>query len=78
MTKALDFVLESIEKSSCSSLTRVVLGDQEPSFDKVDTPELISETLNQSQKDAIAFALGANEIALILGPPGRLTIFWFH
>ncbi|KKF92869.1 DNA polymerase alpha-associated DNA helicase A [Ceratocystis platani] len=32
--------------------------------------EWVDETLNQSQKDAIRFALGSREVALIHGPPG--------
>ncbi|KKA26751.1 hypothetical protein TD95_000862 [Thielaviopsis punctulata] len=32
--------------------------------------EWVDETLNDSQKDAIRFALGSREIALIHGPPG--------
>ena len=37
--------------------------------------EWVDESLNESQKDAIRFALGSREVALIHGPPG--VSIWF-
>ncbi len=39
----------------------------DPEFGKI---EWVDPTLNDSQKDAIRFALASREIALIHGPPG--------
>jgi len=61
-----------------SYFMRVVFGLTTPSpvpADLSSDPELssiewIDPTLNDSQKDAIRFALASREIALIHGPPG--------
>lgn len=50
-------------------LRELLLGDREPSFNE----KLVSErnvTLNESQQQAVEFALQANDIAIIHGPPG--------
>ena len=43
-------------------------------LDSVESPDekidFIDPTLNDSQKDAIKFALASREVALIHGPPG--------
>lgn len=71
--------LKKMDEWQLSPLIRVVFGLEAPSNlaqqgsshttleDKI---EFIDPTLNESQKDAIRFALGAREIALIHGPPG--------
>jgi len=54
-----------------SSFLRVLFGLTSPS--PVSEPievEWIDPSLNDSQKDAIKFALGSREVALIHGPPG--------
>lgn len=66
--------LQKMQPAEHSMLIRVLFGQSSP------TPVLDSEltnevqwkdpTLNQSQKDAIRFALATREIALIHGPPG--------
>jgi len=58
-----------------SSFVRVLFGLTTPSpvsRDLVDEKDLdwIDPTLNDSQKDAIRFALASKEVALIHGPPG--------
>lgn len=59
-----------------SLLNQVLLGQQQPSIVKqIDDLEFFDDTLNDSQKDAVRFALSSQDIALIHGPPGvRLQI----
>lgn len=56
-----------------SHFMRVAFGHTsplQPDTDSADSVEFIDPTLNDSQKDAIRFALAAKDIALIHGPPG--------
>lgn len=55
-----------------SSFVRVLFGLTTPSpvSDEQGDLEWIDPSLNESQKDAIKFALGSREVALIHGPPG--------
>ena len=70
--------LEKMSESEYSIFTRVLFGLSSPSpvgTDLTSDPEFgklewIDPTLNDSQKDAIRFALASKEIALIHGPPG--------
>lgn len=70
--------LQKMGESEYSSFVRVVFGLSSPSpvpkdlsteeeYGKI---EWIDPTLNDSQKEAIRFALASREIALIHGPPG--------
>lgn len=68
--------LKKMEEREFSPLIRVVFGLESPSKPP-ESPEasksnmeFFDSTLNDSQKDAVCFALGAREIALIHGPPG--------
>ncbi|KAB5536513.1 DNA helicase [Coniochaeta sp. 2T2.1] len=79
--KRMKFTMEKMEKMSESEQSifmRVLFGLATPSpvpadlsedeeFGKIDW---VDPTLNDSQKDAIQFALASKEIALIHGPPG--------
>ncbi|OIW35059.1 DNA helicase [Coniochaeta ligniaria NRRL 30616] len=79
--KRMKFTMEKMEKMSESEQSifiRVLFGLSTPStvpadlssdeeFGKIDW---VDPTLNESQKDAIRFALASKEIALIHGPPG--------
>jgi DNA polymerase alpha-associated DNA helicase A len=67
-----------MSESEYSSFVRVLFGltspapvpenlTADPEFGKI---EWIDPTLNDSQKEAIRFALASKEIALIHGPPG--------
>lgn len=69
MLKALD----QLKDHTRSTLAQVLLQQKMPSIPK-DVPDLqfFDDTLNDSQKDAVRFALASPEIALIHGPPGRL------
>ena len=75
--------LEKMGESEYSIFMRVLFGLSSPSllpadlaadveFGKIDW---IDPTLNDSQKDAIRFALASKEIALIHGPPGVVGSF---
>lgn len=63
-----------MKEDEYSSFIRTLFGHGTPS--PVSDPgiiEWIDPSLNDSQKDAIKFALGAREMALIHGPPGVST-----
>jgi DNA polymerase alpha-associated DNA helicase A len=70
--------LQKMGESEYSSFIRVLFGLSSPSpvpqnlstSDEVGNIEWIDPTLNDSQKDAIQFALASREVALIHGPPG--------
>lgn len=68
--------LQKMQEREFSTLIRVVFGLESPS-EASESPQaleskidFVDSTLNDSQKDAVRFALGAREIALIHGPPG--------
>lgn len=70
--------LNKMDESEYSSLTRVLFGLSSPSpvatdltkDESVGNLDWFDPTLNDSQKDAIRFALASREVALIHGPPG--------
>lgn len=65
--------LESLEESEQTTLMRVLFGQATPTpvdMDSVGSIDFIDPTLNDSQKEAIRFALASREVALIHGPPG--------
>ncbi|KAI7894415.1 P-loop containing nucleoside triphosphate hydrolase protein [Mucor mucedo] len=66
--------LERLQKKSQeggSNLTNVLLGQSDLSTPQLmDDIQFFDETLNDSQKEAVRFALGSPEISLIHGPPG--------
>lgn len=51
-------------------LRRVLLGEREPKFTLQELVPEDAANLNASQRDAIAFALSAQDVAIIHGPPG--------
>ena len=51
------------------TLRKVVMGEREPKFHPQPVGDFFTE-LNQSQKDAVEFALTASDLAIIHGPPG--------
>ncbi|KAI9138556.1 P-loop containing nucleoside triphosphate hydrolase protein [Paraphysoderma sedebokerense] len=70
LTEALNALLAHFTKSP-TSLTRVLFGLQDPSYESsIPKIDFYNPNLNDSQKDAVKFALSAREIALIHGPPG--------
>lgn len=70
--------LAKMEEREYSSFIRVLFGLSSPSPVPADLTkdaevgeiEWVDPTLNDSQKDAIRFALASSEIGLIHGPPG--------
>lgn len=71
--------LQKMSESDYTPFIRVLFGMTSPTPVPVDLRELdeevkqiqfIDPTLNESQKDAIRFAIFSREIALIHGPPG--------
>ena len=80
--------LKKMEEKDYTFLIRILFGLEPPTLvaseqdestkTEVHKIDFIDPTLNDSQKDAIKFALSSTEIALIHGPPGvsgRLNIF---
>ena len=51
-------------------LRDVLLGKQNAVFNKIEKHNPFNPNLNDSQKDAVAFALSAEDVAIIHGPPG--------
>lgn len=71
--------LKKMEESQYTTLARVLFGLEAPSPISANSEDLKAQmeqmhffdpTLNDSQKDAIRFALASPEVALIHGPPG--------
>ena len=71
--------LQSLPESQYSPLIRVLFGHSSPTPIPKDLDdsesgagklEFTDNNLNESQKEAIKFALASREIALIHGPPG--------
>ena len=71
--------LRKMEEKDHSTLIRTLFGRESPSpvpedsgvlSTDFDSLEFFDPTLNDSQKNAVRFALASKEIALIHGPPG--------
>lgn len=71
--------LKTMEEREYSTLTRVLFGLESPApvssglddSESISGPiEFVDQTLNDSQKEAVQFALASREVALIHGPPG--------
>ena len=56
--------------SRLAMLRDVLLAKQSASFEKIETHQALNKNLNDSQNQAVAFALSANDVAIIHGPPG--------
>jgi DNA polymerase alpha-associated DNA helicase A len=76
--------LAKMEEREYTPFIRVLFGLSSPSpvpadlekDEEVGEIEWVDPTLNDSQKDAIRFALASREIALIHGPPGVSPFYW--
>ncbi len=68
--------LEGLEKASQAANSRfadlrdVLLGLRSPAYHLIDEPATLDTTLNDSQLEAVRFALSAEDVAIIHGPPG--------
>ena len=64
--------LRKMEESEYTSLTRVLFGLDipTPASQGEAEVEFFDQMLNDSQRDAVRFALASREVALIHGPPG--------
>ncbi|CAO3677560.1 unnamed protein product [Rhizopus microsporus] len=70
MLKGLEALQQRCDEGG-SRLINVLLGQSDISTpQKMSDIQFFDETLNDSQKEAVRFALGSNEIALVHGPPG--------
>jgi len=72
MVTAVEALKASSGPTASKGVVDLVFGDRKPAFkETVPSPlKLLNENLNQSQIDAIQFALSASDVALIHGPPG--------
>lgn len=77
--------LQKMGEAEYSSFVRVLFGLSSPSPVAQDLQdadvgpvEWVDAALNDSQKDAIRFALASREIALVHGPPGVSTMCFLH
>ncbi len=61
---------ESAKGARLSVLRDVLIGRQPPAFEKIENYNPINSTLNESQYQAVRFALSAEDVAIIHGPPG--------
>ncbi|KAE8150792.1 P-loop containing nucleoside triphosphate hydrolase protein [Aspergillus avenaceus] len=65
--------LEKMSESDHTHFMRVAFGHTtplQPDYDAIGEVEFMDPTLNDSQKEAIRFALASRDIALVHGPPG--------
>ncbi|KAL2038178.1 hypothetical protein N7G274_009126 [Stereocaulon virgatum] len=66
--------LKRMEEKDYTALTRILFGLDSPTPVQQgleeDDVKFFDETLNESQRDAVRFALASKEVALIHGPPG--------
>lgn len=75
MNIALQQLQSHVKSGDTSTVTqplmRVLFNLQKPEFQNPSSEVIFfDETLNESQREAVLFALGAEEVALIHGPPG--------
>lgn len=64
--------LKKMQESEYTTLTRVLFGLDTPTpvSQEEEKVEFLDQSLNDSQRDAVRFALASKEVALIHGPPG--------
>lgn len=61
---------QSVEKGRLFELRETLLGERRPEFETTEPDASLAPALNPSQREAIAFALSAQDVAIIHGPPG--------
>ena len=83
MLSQMRFLKGTLSQFSANSLplglSNVLFGRQEPTFDEayanLSKVKFLDPTLNASQQEAVRFALAAQQVALIHGPPGTGKTF---
>jgi superfamily I DNA and/or RNA helicase len=60
----------SAQRDRLAQMRGVLLGETAPSFAAPAEEEALDPTLNESQREAVRFALAAKDLAIIHGPPG--------
>ncbi|KAJ2958002.1 hypothetical protein NQZ79_g6351 [Umbelopsis isabellina] len=71
----MNFALNDLKKDAASSpLQQVLFGLQSPDIEQTEPVNFFDETLNQSQREAVQFALDSKHIALVHGPPDRKDV----
>jgi len=83
MLSQMKFLKGTLAQASANSLplslTNVLFGKQDPTFDDtwedISSVKFLDPTLNASQQEAVRFALAAEQVALIHGPPGTGKTF---
>ncbi len=68
MTSAINNVMNS--RGRLAQLRNVMMGDQAPEFADLESNIEFHTELNESQQQAVQFALSAHDLAVIHGPPG--------
>ena len=63
-------VVRRTEKPDLSRLRNIFLGERTPSFSKAPALELFNPRLNEFQAQAVARCVGAEDVAMVHGPPG--------
>ena len=69
MKKALASVQQA-QKKDVARLREIFMGEQQAEFDETPKVEFLNAKLNKYQREAVAKALAAKDVALIHGPPG--------
>ncbi|KAK0515857.1 hypothetical protein JMJ35_001891 [Cladonia borealis] len=64
--------MQKMEEKDYTTLTRILFGLESPTpvAEGDEEVKFIDETLNESQRNAVRFALASREVALVHGPPG--------
>lgn len=67
--QALDHARDA-RSSRLATLRDVLTHRQTPLFNSLAAPDFLDQGLNESQRQAVTFALGVEDVAIIHGPPG--------
>ncbi|KAK9477393.1 P-loop containing nucleoside triphosphate hydrolase protein [Lipomyces japonicus] len=69
--KRMNETLDALSKlTSPTNLQRIMLGVEEPTIGISKEVVFFDDTLNQSQKEAVNFAISSSEVSIVHGPPG--------
>lgn len=67
--KRMQYALNDLSNDEPSRLINIVLGKERPLIERKDGFDFLDDTLNDSQKEAVRYALGS-DLSVIHGPPG--------